>query len=128
MASYHGNDGEFHVGANAVLEVKSFQHTNTGEWADKSAAGDAARSYLPGKKDGSGSLNVHLDPGDTTGQGALVEGATATVTLYPSGTATGRKKLEGTIYIESVSTEMDQDDINARTVSYKGYLAESVVA
>lgn len=128
MATYHGNAGEVNLGTAVVGELKSFQHTNSVESADDSAAGDAARSRKAGKKDGQGQIECHWDPNDTTGQNALVEGAEVALTLYPSGDTATHGKLSGTVLVESVGVGHDQDDIVSRTFTYKGYLTPSVVA
>jgi len=128
MATYHGNDGEIHVGANTVLEVTGFSHSNSAESADDSAAGDDYRTRKFGKKDGGGTLNFRYDPASASHQVDLVVGSNVAVTLYPGGVTTGCGKLTGNIDVENIEIGMDQDDINSRTVTYKGYLAESVVS
>ncbi len=127
MATYHGNEGEIHIGANVVAEVKSFQHTNSVDLADDSAAGDDYRTRKAGKKDGQGQLECHWDPTDANGQVALVEGAVLSVILYPSGTASGHGKLSGSIIVETVQVTMEQDDICGRAVTYKNYLTPALV-
>jgi flagellar hook assembly protein FlgD len=128
MGTFHGNEGEVHLGANTVAEVKSFQHTNSAESADDSAAGDEYRTRKAGKKDGQGQMEFHWDPSDTNGQVALAVGSELAVVLYPSGITSGKGKLTGSIFVESVQVTMDQDDICGRAITYKNFLTEGVVA
>lgn len=127
MATFHGNDGEVHIGANTVLEVVSFDWTNSCDWAEDHSAGATKKSRKPGKLDGQGTITCRNDPGDATGQQLLKAGETVTVILYPGGTTSGCDKLEGSIDVVSVGISMNQDDINERSIAATGYLDESVV-
>jgi flagellar hook assembly protein FlgD len=128
MATYHGNSGAVHIATSTVvLVLKSFQHTNSVESADDSAAGDAVRSRKAGKKDGQGQIEVWWDPTDTNGQQALDEGVTVNLILYPSGTTTGCGKLSGSVLVKSVAVQHDQDDIVSATFTYEGYLTPALV-
>ncbi|HAM59595.1 MAG TPA: hypothetical protein DCQ64_30970 [Candidatus Rokubacteria bacterium] len=127
MATYHGNDGVVMNGSVAIAELLNFEHTNTVDTVDDSSAGDTARTRKAGKKDGSGSIDCHFDPTNTTGQGTLVEGASVTLNMYPSGNQTGEGKLSGTVIIKSVSYKQDQDQIVGATFSYEGYCPLTLV-
>jgi len=44
--------------------------------------GDSARTYTTGLTSGTGSISVHYDEADTTGQGALTVGSEVDLELY----------------------------------------------
>lgn len=127
MAAHHGNEGTVKVSTNEVAEVQDWSYEDTVDLVEKSAMGDTTKSYLAGLKDGSGSVSCLWDETDTTGQGALVVGASVVLNLYPEGAATGATYKTGTVVVESVSVEGAKDDIVKQSFSFKGAMADAVV-
>jgi hypothetical protein len=82
MAVHKGSEGYVKVGANTVAEVKDWSLTESAETLDTTSMGDSARTYTPSLTTASGSLAVHYDETDTTGQGAMTVGAEVTLALY----------------------------------------------
>lgn len=89
MAVHKGSEGYVKVGANTVLEVKDWSLTESAETIDTTSMGDTARTYVPSLTTASGSISVHWDETDTTGQGAMTVGAEVTLNLYPEGDTSG---------------------------------------
>lgn len=89
MAVHKGSEGYVKVGANTVAEVKDWSLTESAETIDTTSMGDSARTYVPSLTTASGSISVHWDETDTTGQGAMTVGAEVTLNLYPEGADTG---------------------------------------
>lgn len=128
MSTTHGNDGLVYIGANGVAEVTAFTYNETMALTDDSACGDTEETYLEdGKKVGSGSVNCHWDPSDSTGQEALTAGASVALKLYPQGNASGDVFYEGTVKVESTDLGVDKGSINSRSFSYKGVLTRASV-
>lgn len=89
MAVHKGSEGYVKVASNTVAEVKDWSLTETAETIDTTSMGDAARSYVPSLTTASGSISVHWDETDSTGQGAMTVGSEVTLNLYPEGADTG---------------------------------------
>lgn len=127
MAEIHGNSGVAYVGANQVLEVKSFTYNETVELLDASVAGDTEVKWIGGgKRDGSGSVTCLWDPTDTNGQTTLRAGQTVTLHLYWSGNAAGETEHTGNVVIESHDISQDDRAIETVTFNFKGVLTEGV--
>ena len=82
MAVHKGSEGYVKVGSNTVAEVRDWSLSESADTIETSSMGDAARTYTTGLTSATGSLSVHYDETDTTGQGALTVGAAVTLALY----------------------------------------------
>ena len=82
MAVHKGSEGYVKVGSNTVAEVKDWSLTESAETIDTTSMGDSARTYTPSLTTASGSVSVHYDESDTTGQGAMTVGSEVTLALY----------------------------------------------
>lgn len=82
MAVHKGSEGYVKVGVNTVAEVRDWSLSESADTIETSSMGDAARTYTTGLTSATGSLSVHYDETDTTGQGALTVGAAVTLALY----------------------------------------------
>lgn len=127
MPSHHGNEGTVKVGTDEVAEVQDWSYEETADLVEASKMGDTNKTYKVGLIDGGGSISCLWDETDSTGQGALLVGATVTLNLYPEGAATGDTYLTGSVIVESVNKEGAKDDIVKQNFTYKGVLAETVV-
>jgi hypothetical protein len=93
MPRYTGNDGTVMVGAVAVANVRTFDVQIQGDEIEMPAMGDTARVRLPGKPNVGGTITVWYDPANTTGQGALVQGAEVSLQLRPLGAGAGKPQF-----------------------------------
>jgi hypothetical protein len=89
MAVHKGSEGYVKVGANTVAEVRDWSLSESADTIETSSMGDAARTYTTGLTSASGSVSVHWDETDSTGQGAMTVGSEVTLNLYPEGSDSG---------------------------------------
>ena len=89
MAVHKGSEGYVKVASNTVAEVKDWSLSESAETIDTTSMGDTARSYVPSLTTASGSIAVHWDETDSTGQGAMTVGSEVTLNLYPEGADSG---------------------------------------
>ena len=106
MAVGHGLSGVLKISTNTVLQVQNIKVGTKTELASKAVMGDTWDSFLQGLNTGSLTADCLFDPADTTGQEAMTLGASATLSVYPQGTATGKKYLTVPIMIESIDVDM----------------------
>lgn len=84
MAVHKGSEGYVKVGSPAatVAEVRDWSLSESADTIETSSMGDSARTYTAGLTSATGSLAVHYDDTDTTGQGAMTVGTEVTLELY----------------------------------------------
>lgn len=82
MAVHKGSEGYVKVGLNTVAEVRDWSLSESADTIETSSMGDSARTYVAGLTSATGSVAVHYDETDTTGQGALTVGSEVTLSLY----------------------------------------------
>lgn len=131
MSKYHGNSGVIEiVASNALAEVQSWDYNEEDvNIADGSAMGDTAEvPVASGCKRGSGSIECYWDDADANGQDQLAVGDTVTVTLYPSGTATGKTKYSGSVVVSKRGIKGGKEGFDMINFEYKGVLTESTVS
>lgn len=120
MATHTGSEGTVKVGTAAVAEIRSFSVQTTADTAEDTSMGDSWRSFKTTLKGWSGSVDCFWDETDTTGQGALVEGAEVTLNLYPEGATTGDKYYTGTAIVTGVSINSSFDGLVESSISFQG--------
>ncbi len=120
MASHIGRDGIVKVGSNAVAEVKSFSIEETADTVETTKMTDTARTHAVTLTSFSGSLDCFWDETDTNGQGALTNGASVTLNLYPEGDTTGDTYYTGTALVTGVSRSASFDGMVEATISVQG--------
>lgn len=120
MANHKGSEGVIKVGANAVAEVKSYSLTETADTIEDTVMGDSARTYQSSLTSFSGSLDVHWDETDTTGQGALTIGASVTLNVYPEGATTGDTYYSGTAIVTSIAITGSFDGMVMASIGVQG--------
>jgi hypothetical protein len=82
MAVHKGSEGYVKVGANTVAEVRDWSISESADTIETSSMGDSARTYVAGLTSATGSIAVHYDDTDTTGQGAMSVGSSISLELY----------------------------------------------
>lgn len=120
MANHKGSEGVVKVGSNAVAEVKSYSLTETADTIEDTVMGDSARTYQSSLTSFSGSLDVHWDETDTTGQGALTIGASVTLNVYPEGATTGDTYYSGTAIVTSIAITGSFDGMVMASIGVQG--------
>ena len=130
MATHAGSEGKVFIGTAQVAEVRSWSLEVTADTVDASIIGTQWRKNQATIKSWSGSFDAFWDESDTTGQGALVAGATVTLNLYPEGNATGATYWSGQAIVTSVSYSGSFDGIVEATFSFtgSGALDEEIVS
>lgn len=93
MTASHGKNGVVKVATAIVAEVRSFEIQETTDWSTAEAMGDVNVKRVKGLGDVTGSITCWLDGSDTTGQGALTNGALVDLELFSEGEGSGLPKV-----------------------------------
>lgn len=120
MATHTGSEGTVKVGANTVAEIRSFSISTSADLAETTTMGDAWRTHSVTLKSWSGSLECFWDETDTTGQGALTEGAEVTLNVYPEGSTTGDKYYTGSAIITGITINSSFDGLVEASFTFQG--------
>lgn len=88
-----GEDGDVTVGGTAVAQIESFTYQEEGAKVPTPYMGATAIVELAGKPRVSGRIRCWYDPDGDAGQGALDQGATVALVLYPEGNASGKPRF-----------------------------------
>ena len=119
MASYKGCEGLVKVGTNTIAEVRSWSLTETTGILDASALGSCAKVKKAGMTDGTGSVTCLWDDTDTTGQGAMTNGAEVELNLYPKGATTGSAFVTFQAIITTAGVSGSFDGLVEKTFDYE---------
>ena len=120
MATHSGDEGIVKVGSNVVAEVRSYNLTKTAETRDDTVMGDTDKTFIIGKKAWTVSIECFWDETDTSGQQALVEGASVSLKLYPEGDTSGDTFQSGTGLVTEKTITADQDGIIEASITVQG--------
>jgi len=120
MATNIGKDGAVYSGSNAVAEIKDWSLETTSEVADDTVMGDTWMTHTATQKSWTSSFTAFWDPSDTNGQQTLVEGASVTLKLYPTGNTSTQIEWSGTATITSVSKSASFDGFVEASFSAQG--------
>jgi len=120
MANHTGSEGSVKVGANAIAEVRNWSLEEASDTIEDTTMGDTARTYQAGLTNWSGSVDAYWDETDTDGQGAMTNGASITLNLYPEGSTTGDTYYTGTALITGISRSASLDGLVEASVSFQG--------
>lgn len=89
MTTHTGDEGVVKVGSDAVAEVLDFEFTITHAFIEDPAKGDPAVTGKAGRERSSGRIKCMWDQSDTTGQVAMVSGASVTINCFVEGDTSG---------------------------------------
>jgi len=130
MATFSGSDGVILVGTNQVAEVRSYSIDETMDTLEDTAMGDTSRTYKTSLKSFSGSADVFFDDTDTSGQGGLTVGTSATLNIQMEGNTTGDHKLSGTVLVTGRTITASFDGLVEASITFQGTgaLTESTVS
>ena len=111
----------------SVASVRSFTVDTEVQTIESTAMGDGNRTYLPGLRQFSGTMDLFLRDDDNggAGQSALQQAALSTqseattIELYPSGTTAGIK-LSGNVIITGYSITANFDNMTECSVQFQG--------
>lgn len=120
MATHTGSEGTVKIGSNAVAEIRTFSIDVTADTAEDSTMGDSWRTFKTTLKGWSGSLDCFWDETDTTGQGAIVDGAEVTLNVYPEGATTGDKYYTGTAIVTGTTINSSFDGLVEASFKFQG--------
>jgi len=109
----------------AVASVRTFNIDQEVQTIESTVMGSGARSYIPGLRQFSGSMDLYFRD-DDAGQRNLLSYANgggsdgvAKIELYPSGTDTGQK-LTGNVIITNFSITANFDGMVEATADFQG--------
>lgn len=130
MATFSGSDGVILVGTNQVAEVRSYSIDETMDTLEDTSMGDTSRTYKTSLKSFSGSADVFFDDTDTSGQGALTVGTSATLNIQMEGNTSGDHKLSGTVLVTGRTITASFDGLVEASITFQGTgaLTESTVS
>jgi len=120
MAVHKGSEGTVKVGANAVAGIRSFSIEESADTLETTVMGNTARTYLTSLTSWSGSVDVYWDETDTTGQGALTNGAQVTLNVYPEGDTAADTYYTGSAIVTGVSVSSSFDGMIEASISVQG--------
>ena len=129
MAVHKGSEGTVKVGANGILEIRSYSIEESADTLETSTMGDTARSYVPSLTTFTASVDVYWDENDTNGQGALSIGAEVTLNVYPEGDASTDTYYTGSAIVTGVTRTASFDGLVEASITLQGTgaLTESIV-
>jgi hypothetical protein len=130
MATFSGSDGVILVGTDQVAEVRSYSIDESMDTLEDTSMGDSSRTYKTSLKSFSGSADVFFDDTDTSGQGALTVGTSATLNIQMEGNTTGDHKLSGTVLVTGRTITGSFDGLVEASITFQGTgaLTEGTVA
>ena len=120
MATHKGSEGLVKVGSATVAEVKSYSLEESADTIETTKMGDAARTYLPSLTSFSGSIDCFWDETDTSGQVALIPGASVTLVFYPEGADAGDTYYSGTALVTGKTITGSFDGMVEASISVQG--------
>jgi hypothetical protein len=109
MAVLKGKNGVVKVGTVAVANVTSYSVSEEADMLETTSIGESinGRTYVPGLRQITGSIDCNIDPSDTNGQMLLEVGATVGIVLELSTNVS----LQGDVIITGSSIEVGAADL-----------------
>ena len=117
MATHVGTSGVVKVGSATVAEVTGFTLNETNDTVEDTSLTDSKKSYVALRGDATATIECHWDETDTSGQGALTQGASVTLNLYPEGATSGDTYYTGTAIVTSLGQAISLDGVISRTIN-----------
>ena len=120
MATHKGSEGLVKIGSAVVAEVTGFSFDETCDTIEDTALSDSARTYVADYTSFSGSIDCMFDETDTTGQGAMTNGASVAIDLFPEGADSSDTYFSGTAIITSISRANAMGAMVTASFSFQG--------
>lgn len=108
MATHAGSEGTVKVGGSVLGEIRSFSLEISGEVIEDTSMGDTFRSFKPGLRVFTASVECFFDETDAA-QNALDVGSQLTLELFPEGASSGDTFFSGTVIVtgKTVTSSFD---------------------
>lgn len=110
MATYKGKEGSVKIGADTIIELRSFEVTVTANEVDTSIMGSDWTGVDSTQSSWKASANGFYDPDDPAVV-ALAAGAKVAVEFFPLGETTGLVVQSGIALVTSVGRPQSHDNI-----------------
>lgn len=131
MPAFRGKDVVVEFNSQDISgDGRSVTFEGSADALDTTAYGDAERTYVPGLTDGQGSFEAL----DVTGAWAtywteIAPGTSATMSVYPEGNASTKRRLSFTAIITGRTLNMPYDDLVTISMQYQisGAITEDTV-
>ncbi len=120
MANHKGSEGIVQIGSNTIAELLDYSIDETGDTIEDSELSDTAKTFQSDMTSWTGSINAHWDETDTTAQGAMVIGASITVTFLPEGNVTGDVSRVGTAIVTGKGMAGSKGSMVTQSFSLQG--------
>jgi len=120
MATHKGSEGIVKISNNAVAEVTGFSFDETCDTIETTKLSDSARTYVTDLTAFSGTIDCFWDETDTNGQGAMTNGASVALDLFPEGATAGDTYFSCTALITGISRANAIGSIVTASFSFQG--------
>lgn len=119
MARVHGKDSVFTLATNDLSEyIDNVQFSDGVELAEITGLGSTSKSYIPGLKDATITISGRFDSEATGPEATLaaaVGGAAVAFEYGPEGSANGKVKRSGSVFVRSYAQTSPVGDVVAFT-------------
>lgn len=105
MPNHKGSEGTLTVDGNVVAELTSFNLNVTTAIVPDTELGDTWETNKAGRSSWDGTANAWWDETDTTGQGAMTEGAEVSAVFLFEGNDTGDTSYTGSAIVSGISRD-----------------------
>ena len=120
MANHTSASGIIKVGGVAVAELRTMSLSANAEIIDATLLTSASKVNKSGTKSYTGSCEVFWDETDTSGQGALVEGASVTILSLFEGDTSGDYSYSLSAIVDSLEVSASVDGMVEASMSWTG--------
>ena len=120
MATHKGSEGVVKIGSVVVAEVTGFSFDETCDTIEDTQLSATARTYVTDYTTFSRTIDCMFDETDTTGQGAMSNGASVAIDLFPEGAGSGDTYFSGTALITSISRANAMGAMVTASFSFQG--------
>ncbi len=120
MANHTSASGIVKVGGTAVAELRTMSFSANAEIIDATLITSTSKVNKSGTKSYTGSCECFWDETDTSGQGALVEGATVTMLSLFEGDTSGDYSLSLSAIVDSLEISAGVDGMVEASFNWTG--------
>ncbi len=120
MAKVKGTDGVVKIGANTVAAVSRFELDQQTEVIDNTDLAETDMVYEAGDSSWTANIECRWDKADTTGQGAMTNGATVSLNLQPEGDDTGDQRYSGSGIITGIQKANEKGSMVTQNFTIQG--------
>ena len=135
VTAYQGKNGRVEFGESAaetqVALVTSWSYEESVDEYEKTAMGDAGKTYFGGIPEGTGSVECWMSMTDIAQVAVFTEmaaGDGATIALFPMGDTPPNLDFTGTVIVKSITVSADKDGIVTFAFTFRGTLTRTYSA